>query len=162
MTTSDAQSRITAAWSTLIIFECIAGGMLMLWLTLALNRPRLFVQHPSNAIPVFLATVAVVLVFLWWRTYSIKFDDEMFRYRTLFGRTHRFRIDSVRKAKWTVAIMRDAWRPPNRLEVEYVEGGHTVRFDINMKVFRLDDCRRIESVLSTAAANNRMRDKHSH
>jgi len=139
--------RETAALSTLVIFESFAAVLFALFLYAAIAK------HSGWSGVAVVGTVAI-LIFIWWRSFLCEIRGGFLIYRSLFSRPPRVRLSDIRSAKSVVKVRSRDNRPPNRVEIQAVENGKPVAFDINMKPFSLRAVRLIEEALEVSASNS--------
>jgi hypothetical protein len=127
-----------ASPSTLIIFEAFTLPLFVLFLFLALARNAGW----AGAVVV---GCLCLLIFAWWRSFSITIDQRTLTYKTLFASRQEIKLSDITHTIRRSLLKSNGLRPPNRIEVYALINGQAIEFDINMKVFRLKDVRAIES-----------------
>lgn len=132
--------RATAAPSTLIVFECFAVPVSLLFLYAAV------VDHAGWG-GVIAGGAVCVLIFVWWRSFLLEIADGQLVYRSLSQR-RKIKLSDIRKVVRKIDLVSHGSRPPNRLEVHSVVDDNAIEFDINIKAFRPVDIKRIEVLLS--------------
>ena len=134
--------RARAALSTLIVPECLALPVFLSFVYLTMNGK-------DGWGGVFTGGALVVLIFAWWRAFFVEIRDEELVYRSLLVRK-KIKLNDIRSAVRRIDLISRGNRPPNRLEIHAVVNGRHVDFDINMKPFRWEDVKRIETILDAA------------
>ena len=128
-----------AAPSTLIIFEAFTVPLLGLYLFLALER------HAGWTGVIVLVGLCL-LIFVWWRSFNMTIDQHTLVYTTLLS-SHEIKLSDISHTVRKTLLKSKGIRPPNRIEVYGNINGTPVEFDINMRVFRIEDVRKIEARL---------------
>jgi hypothetical protein len=136
----EKQLRIKAATSTLIVFSCMTLPFFFFFLWLYFFRR-------SDIAPVLITGVLSILVYFWWQSFLLEIDMRSLSYRTLFGGTRQIDLGNIGAVVHKVDFTSRGTRPPIRLEVFARGDKAKPAFDINLKVFSLQDIARIDSVL---------------
>lgn len=132
--------RARAAVSMLFIFETFAVALFLLFLFVGLKR------HAGWEGAVVTAGFCL-LIFAWWWSFCLVIDKDTLVYKSLFSSRKEIRLSDIAHTVRMVDIISRGTRPPNRIEVYGSINGRPVQFDINMKVFRLEDARKVEAIL---------------
>jgi len=130
---------IRAAVSTLVVFSLMTLPFCLGFLWLHLFRGL-------EALPALLTGALWLLACLWWQRFRLQIDPHALSYRTLFGGTRQVRLADIDRVVHAVDFRSRGFRPPIRLEVFSRESAHRA-FDINLKVFSLEDIRRVNTIL---------------
>lgn len=139
---------IGAALSTLMVFLCMT-------LPFFLGFVWLYVFRHAQIGPVILTGTPCALVVLWWRSFRLETDEKSISYRTLFGGTRRLSFGEIGDVLHEVDFRSRGFRPPIRLEVYALRNRSKPAFDINLKVFSLDDVARINEALAPFIAHRK-------
>lgn len=137
---NDQSIRVTASPSMLIVFECFAVPIFLLFVYGAV------INHAGWGGAVITGSLCI-LIFVWWRSFLLKIEDGELVYRSPFFRRKEIKLSDIRKVIRQIDLVSRGNRPPNRLEVHGVINGSTLDFDINMKAFRPTDVKKIEAIL---------------
>lgn len=129
-----------ASPSLLIVAGVFAAPLIALSTTNAL-------EHKDGWGSTILIAVLCLVIFAWWRSFSISIDENTLVYKTLFSSRKEIRLSDVSRVVRTVEVRSKGVRPPNRLEIYGCSGGSEIEFDINLKVFRMSDVKKIEARL---------------
>lgn len=129
--TGSSSIKMTAAWSTLLIFGVPASVFFAGSLDIGLAR-----HDWGGAI---VSGVMVLWIFAWWRSYSVEINDGLLTYRKLFSRRVVIRLADIKKAENKFVFMPKDGMPPNRLEIQGAANGEPIHFAINLKPFKLTD-----------------------
>jgi hypothetical protein len=135
---------VRADLTMLLVFEAFVALLLGLFLYAVIAR---HVGWEGVVVSVLMGG----LVFLWWRSYSLRIVDGVLTYAAFLRAPKAIRLCDITRVTRTIEIASQPGRPPNRLEVFGLVDGREVQFDINMKVFSLADGRRIEAQIDDKA-----------
>lgn len=134
---NDQSIRVTASPSMLLIFACFAVPIFLLFLYGAV------ISHAGWGGAAITGTLCA-LIFVWWRMFLLEISDGELVYRSL-SQHRKIKLTDLRHVVRKIDLISHGNRPPNRLEIHGVTNGGANDFDINMKVFRLQDVRKIEA-----------------
>lgn len=129
-----------ASPSMLIVVGVFAMPLLVLSASNAL-------EHKGGWDSTVMIVVLCFVIFAWWRSFSIIIDQHTLIYKTLFSSRKEIKLSDVSRVVRTVEARSKGVRPPNRLEIYGRINGSEIEFDINLKVFRIVDVRKIEARL---------------
>jgi high-affinity Fe2+/Pb2+ permease len=135
--------KLTAAPSMLAVFEGFALTLMALFLYAAL-------KYHSGWGGVAVMVVVALLIFAWWRSFSVQIRERALVYTSLFSKKREIKLENIKAISRKIEYPPASGRPPNRLEIYGEVDGRPVAFDINMKVFDLHDGRELEAALISA------------
>lgn len=129
---------------TYVVFSCLFGLPLLLCVIVSLREHSMW-----GGITVCLLGFA--FVFAWLRGYQVAVEGDRLEYKTLLHSRRTVRLSDIKTAKVEIGYQRyrDRLKPPVRLVVHYLEGGHAKDICINLKVFSKPD---IEQLLAALKA----------
>jgi hypothetical protein len=133
-------TRARASPSTLIILEAFTMPLFALYLFLALER------HAGWG-GFIVVGILCLLIFSWWGSFSVTIDQNTLVYTTFFSSRKEIKLNDISSVVRKTLLKSKGIRPSNRIEVYGNINGQAVEFDINLKVFRIEDVRKIEARL---------------
>ena len=130
----------------LIAFLTVIFISVVFSLTLILKRPYI----PDTWLILFILELPFAcLVFFWVTSFRIEILGKTLRYYSLMGGFKEIPLDDIKKVKYEYGDIKkdiDKYRPPFRLVViPYHDAAPP--FDINIKLFKLDDIRNLDLLL---------------
>jgi hypothetical protein len=147
-----------AARSTYIGFGVIVGFMLVLTLLPLITVGGISLKMLSVVLG------AGLFVFGWIRAFKVTVDQTHITYRTLLAGTRTIAIADIQKARVVVGdyYRRSRTEPYMILDLEPRPELHQKAMKINIKVFRLDDVRRLVGVVREAGVLRGERKRREH
>jgi hypothetical protein len=135
-----------AAPSTLVAFEIFAVPIFSLFLYAGI------VRHAGWE-GATLSGAVCIIIFLWWRGFSLEVDESELRYRSFPWTQKAIGLRQITSAVARVDFFSQDNRPPSRLEIRATVDGTDVSFDINVKPFPLADVQKLEQLLDVGRAS---------
>lgn len=132
--------KFRAAYSTLIIFETMFGIFFVGYLILQLWK------GVGWDVVILLGAVCVT-IYVWWSRYAVELDRDKLYYRCLLLGSRIVALSDISHVVKKTLLKSSGLRPPFRLEVYYMDAGKEKEFDINLRVFSLDNVRILEKGL---------------
>jgi hypothetical protein len=158
--------KMRACRSSLIVIQIIFVLLSLLGGWDAVMNPT----QPSIWFPVIHCLSILIFIQLWLGSFEVEVKDGVLRYSTLLRyskllrKTKSVRLEDIKSAKTEVGEKRyrDRFRPFIRLVIRYQHGTSTESFDINAKVFSLDDLRQLSTLLDNCVAAHPKRTRKAH